>query len=69
MHWTRILGIALIVAGAIMLFMGWNASGSLTEEVSEALTGRYTEDTRLYLIGGSVAAVVGLVLLVFGARR
>jgi drug/metabolite transporter (DMT)-like permease len=69
MHWSRILGIGLIVAGAIMLYMGWSASGSLTEEVSEALTGRYTEETRNYLIGGAVAAVVGLVLLVFGARR
>lgn len=69
MHWTRILGIALLVAGAIALFMGWNASESLTEQVSETLTGRYTEDTRRYLIAGGVAAVVGLVLLVFGARR
>ncbi|HRP88139.1 MAG TPA: DUF3185 family protein, partial [Gammaproteobacteria bacterium] len=53
MHWTRILGIALIVAGAIMLYMGWTATESFTEQASEALTGRYTEDTRIYLIGGA----------------
>lgn len=69
MHWTRILGIALIVAGAIMLFMGWNATESLTEQASEALAGRYTDDTRMYLIGGAVAAVVGFLLLFFGAKR
>jgi di/tricarboxylate transporter len=69
MHWTRILGIALIVAGAIMLYMGWTATESFTEQASDALTGRYTEDTRLYLIGGAVAAIVGFVLLFFGVKR
>lgn len=69
MHWTRILGIALIVAGAIMLYMGWSATESFTEQASDALTGRFTEDTRLYLIGGAVAAIVGFVLLFFGAKR
>lgn len=69
MHWTRILGIALIVAGAIMLYMGWTATESFTEQASEALTGRYTEDTRIYLIGGAVAAVVGFALLIFGVKR
>lgn len=69
MHWTRILGIALIVAGAIMLYMGWTATESFTEQASEALTGRYTEDTRIHLIGGAVAAVVGFALLFFGVKR
>lgn len=69
MHWTRILGIALIVAGAIMLYMGWTATESLTEQASEAIAGRYTEDTRRYLIGGAVSGVVGLLLLIFGAKR
>jgi drug/metabolite transporter (DMT)-like permease len=69
MHWSRILGIALLVGGVILLFMGWSASESLTEDLSQTLTGRYTEDTRNYLLGGGVAAAVGVVLLVFGARR
>lgn len=69
MHWSRILGIALLVGGIILLFMGWEASESLTEDVHHTLTGRYTEETRNYLIGGGVAAAVGVVLLVFGLRR
>jgi len=68
-HWSRILGIALIVAGVILLYMGWEASESLTEEVSRTLTGRFTEGTRQYLIGGAVATVVGIALLFFGVRR
>jgi drug/metabolite transporter (DMT)-like permease len=69
MHWTRIVGIALLVGGLVLLFMGWQATDSFTEDVAETLTGQYTESTRQYLIGGAVAAVVGLVMLVFGAKR
>ena len=69
MHWSRILGIALLVAGVILLIMGYEATGGLTEELHRELTGRFTDDTRLYLIAGGVMAAVGLVLVLFGARR
>jgi hypothetical protein len=69
MHWSRIIGIALVAAGAILLYMGWNASEGLTEQAHEALTGRYTDETRNYFVGGGIAAVVGLVLLIFGVKR
>jgi threonine/homoserine/homoserine lactone efflux protein len=69
MHWTRIVGIALLVGGLVLLFMGWQATDSFTEDVAETLTGQYTESTRQYLIGGAIATVVGAVMLVFGAKR
>ena len=69
MHWTRILGIALIAAGAIALYFGWTATDSLTEQASKALAGRYTGETRMHLFGGGVAVAAGLALLAFGARR
>jgi hypothetical protein len=69
MHWSRIVGIALLVGGGILLYMGWSASGSLTEEIHETFTGRFTPETRNQLIGGGVAFAVGLVLLLFGAKR
>jgi drug/metabolite transporter (DMT)-like permease len=68
MHWSRILGVALLAVGVILLFMGWNASEGLVEQVHEGLTGRFTDETRNYFIGGGVAVVVGLVLMMFGAR-
>ncbi|AKJ94773.1 MULTISPECIES: DUF3185 family protein [Thioalkalivibrio] len=69
MHWTRILGIALLVGGIILLVMGYNATESLGEELHQEFMGRYTEDTRMYLIAGGIMSVVGLVLAIFGVRR
>ncbi|WP_018871071.1 MULTISPECIES: DUF3185 family protein [unclassified Thioalkalivibrio] len=69
MHWTRILGLALLAGGIILLVMGFNATESLTEELHQEFTGRYTDDTRLYLILGGIMTVVGLVLAIFGVRR
>lgn len=69
MHWTRILGIALLVAGGILLWMGFAATEAITEDLHRTVTGRYTDSTTRYLVGGGVAAAVGLVLVLFGARR
>lgn len=65
----RILGIALLVIGLGLLFFGIQATGSLTEDVHETFTGRYTDETTWYLIGGGAAAVVGLLLTVFGGSK
>jgi len=61
---TKIIGIVLLVVGAILLYFGFNATQSATEEIGEALTGKYTDETMLYLIGGGVAAILGLFLLI-----
>ena len=63
MSTNRMIGIALLVAGAIALYFGFNATSAPTEEISEALTGQYSDQTMFYLIGGGVAAIAGLVML------
>lgn len=65
---NRILGLALLVGGAIALYFGFSATESVGERVVEGVTGRYSDGTMWYLIGGAVAAVVGLGLLLFGKR-
>ena len=60
---SKLLGIALLVGGAIALYFGYTATTAPMEEVSEALTGRYSDQTMLYLIGGAVAGVAGLVMI------
>jgi len=64
----RILGIVLLVAGIVALYFGWQASESIVEQAHETLTGRFTDDTMWYFIGGGAAAVAGLLLSVFGGR-
>jgi len=65
----RILGVVLLVAGVIFLIMGINASHSMADQVSDTFTGRFTETTTWYIIGGIAVAVVGLILVTFGSRR
>lgn len=65
---TKIVGIALLALGLILLFFGYNAATAPVAEVGEALTGRYSDQTMAYLIGGGVSAVVGVVLLVMKGR-
>jgi drug/metabolite transporter (DMT)-like permease len=58
----RILGIALLVVGVILLVYGLSATDSLVDEASKSFTGRYTDNTMIYLVGGAAAAVAGLLL-------
>ena len=66
---ARIIGLALLVGGAALLYFGWQSTEALSERVVEGITGRYSDRTMHYLIGGAVAAIVGLGLLAFGKRR
>lgn len=63
MSTNKIVGIILLVLGGVLIFFGLNATESIGEEVLEGVTGRYSDETMWYLIGGAVSAVVGLVLL------
>ena len=64
MNQKKIIGIVLLVIGAIALYFGFNATNAPMEEVTEAFTGRYSDQTMLYLIVGALAGIAGLVMLV-----
>ena len=64
MKQNKIIGIILLVIGAIALYFGFNATNAPMEEVTEAFTGRYSDQTMLYLICGAVAVIAGLVMLI-----
>ncbi|SMP73596.1 DUF3185 family protein [Desulfonatronum lacustre] len=61
---TQIIGIALLVLGAILLFFGFQSSQAVDDQIMETLTGRLTESTMFLLIAGGVSMAVGLGLLV-----
>ena len=63
MSGKRLIGLGLLVIGVILLVVGYNATQAPVEELTESFTGRFSDETMVYLIGGAVTAVVGLVML------
>lgn len=68
MNLQRSIGVVLLVGGVILLSVGMNASHSLADQVSNTFTGRFTHVTMWYMIGGILAALLGLLLVLFGIR-
>lgn len=65
---TQIVGIVLLVVGVVLLFFGMQQADSPADQITEAFTGRFTEGTMWYLVGG-IAAIVGGGLMALFARR
>ena len=65
----RIIGLVLLVVGVTLLIFGYNASQSVSEQIVEGFTGRFTKQTMVYLIGGIAAIVGGAALALWGGRR
>ena len=66
---SRILGIVLLVGGVALLIVGVNASHSMADSLSNTFTGKFTEKTTWYMVGGGAAALVGLIMVVMGRKR
>ena len=66
---TNIIGLVVLAVGAVLLFFAWRASQAPMDQMSEALTGRFTGNTMWYLIGGVVGIVAGAALLYRGYAR
>ncbi|TQF12945.1 MULTISPECIES: DUF3185 family protein [unclassified Myxococcus] len=62
----RLVGVMLAVAGGVLLWTGLNARESLTERATQALTGKYSENTTLYIAGGGAALAGGILLALLG---
>jgi len=65
----RIIGLVLLAVGVTLLVFGYNASQSVGEQIVEGVTGRFTQQTMMYLIGGIAAIVGGAALALWGGRR
>ena len=57
----RIIGFVALALGGVLLIFAWRASNAPIEQLSEALTGRYTNNTMWYLLAGIAGVVVGAV--------
>ena len=62
---NKIVSLALLVGGVALIIIGINAMNSFSSDVSRFFTGSPTDKAIWMLIGGIVAAVIGL----FGTLR
>lgn len=62
----KIVGIALVVLGAGLVFWGYQLSDSVASQLTEAVSGSMPDDVMVRYIAGAVSAVVGLVLVARG---
>lgn len=67
MSTRQIAGYVLLAVGIVLLFFAWQSSQSVGDQVTEALTGRFTENTMVFIIGG-IASVVAGAFLALGRR-
>lgn len=58
---NRIVSLALLIGGVVLMVIGINATNSFSSDVSRFFTGSPTDKAIWMLIGGTVAAVIGLV--------
>jgi hypothetical protein len=65
---NRPLSFALLAGGILLIIFGVNASNSFGSDVSRFFTGSPTDKAIWMLVGGVVAAVVGLLGLARGTK-
>ena len=66
---NKIVSTALLVGGAVLIIIGINATNSFSSDVSRFFTGSPTDKAIWILIGGIVAAVVGLTGTLRGSKQ
>ena len=66
---NKLVSLALLVGGAVLIIIGINATNSFSSDVSRFFTGSPTDKAIWILIGGIVAAVVGLTGTLRGSKQ
>lgn len=56
----------MLIVGVIFLVMGMNSSHSMADQVNKTFSGRFTERTTWYIIGGIALGLLGLAMALFG---
>jgi hypothetical protein len=63
----RILGLVILIVGVALLIVGMNSSHSMVDQVSNTFTGRFTQATTWYILGGIATGLFGLFLMLAGS--
>ena len=66
---NKIVSLALLVGGVVLIIFGIQAMDSFSSDVSRFFTGSPTDKAVWMLLGGIVAAVIGLTGTLRGSRQ
>lgn len=66
---NKIIALALLVGGVGLMIFGFNATDSFSSDVSRFFTGSPTDKAVWMLLGGSIAAIVGLAMSLRGSKH
>jgi hypothetical protein len=66
---NKIASLALLVGGVVLIIFGVQATDSFSSDVSRFFTGHPTNKAVSMLIGGIVAAIVGLTMTLRSSKQ
>jgi hypothetical protein len=66
---NKMFSIVLLVGGVVLMILGVQATNSFSSDVSKFFTGSPTDKAIWMIIGGLVAAVMGLAMMLRGPRQ
>lgn len=64
----RSLGVAVLIVGVVVLGVAYRFSEAPMDQLSNTLTGRYTDTTMAYFIAGIATVFGGCLFVLFGKR-
>jgi len=66
---SRVISVALLVGGVVLLYFGGMSFHSINDDVSRFFTGSPATKTILLIAGGAVAMLVGMIGLAMPAGK
>jgi len=66
---NKMVSLALLVGGIVLIVVGMNATNSFSSDISRFFTGSPTDKAVWMLIGGITAAIVGLAMTFRGSKQ
>ena len=65
----KVIAVALVIGGGILLYVGWQEKESFQSSVSETFQGSPTDRSMWFLGGGAVAVILGGGMLLKGGKK
>ena len=69
MKLNRIVGAAILAVGVVLLVFAYRASNAPLEQISDTLTGHYSNQTMWLFVLGVAGAIGGGLLFLLGSRN